>query len=93
VPEVIDSAARLAPRHVVLFAIMQTPELAAAAAAAPATIDGMYRMLAAQEALERRDVLLANLRRRGIVVLDLDPGDLTSMLVGEYLKVKDRNLV
>jgi uncharacterized protein (DUF58 family) len=93
VPEVIESAGRLAPRHVVLFAVMQTPEMAAAAAAEPSEPDGMYRMLAAQETLERRDVLLANLRRRGVLVLDLDPGDLTSTLVGEYLRVKDRNLV
>jgi uncharacterized protein (DUF58 family) len=93
VPEVIDSALHLAPRHVVLFAVMQTPEVMAAAAAAPASPDEMYRMLAAQETLERRDVLLAGLRRRGILVLDLDPSDLTSTLVGEYLKVKDRNLV
>jgi uncharacterized protein (DUF58 family) len=93
VPEVIDSAMRLAPRHVVLFAVMQTPELGAAAAVEPSTADAMYRMLAAQEILERRDVLLANLRRRGIIVLDLDPSALTPTLVGEYLKVKDRNLV
>jgi uncharacterized protein (DUF58 family) len=93
VPEVIDSAARLAPRHVVLFAVMQAPEMAAAAAAVPSAPEVMYRMLAAQEMLERRDVLLANLRRRGVLVLDLDPADLTSTLVGEYLKVKDRNLV
>jgi uncharacterized protein (DUF58 family) len=93
VPEVVESAARLAPRHVVLFAVMRAPELAAAAAAVPAVPAEMYRMLAAQETLERRDVLLATLRRRGALVLDLDPADLTSTVVGEYLKVKDRNLV
>jgi uncharacterized protein (DUF58 family) len=81
VPEVIESAARLAPRHVVLFAVMRAPELAAAAARRRAVPAEMYRMLAAQETLERRDVLLANLRRRGILVLDLDPSDLTSTVV------------
>lgn len=93
VPEVIDSATRLTPRHVVLFAVMQTPDLAAAAAEVPREPQAMYRALAAQEALERRDALLAGLRRHGVLVLDLAPDDLTANVVSEYLRVKDRNLV
>lgn len=92
-PDVIDSASRLSPRHVVLFTVMQQPEMIALAAAVPAHATGMFRGLAAQETLERRDLLLAGLRRRGALALEVPPGDLTGSLVSQYLGVKDRGLV
>jgi uncharacterized protein (DUF58 family) len=93
VPEVVESAARLAPRHVVLVAVMQTPETAASAAAVPNSPPKMFLAMAAQDALEHRETLLASLRRRGALVLDLAPGALTGAVVSEYLSVKERNLV
>lgn len=93
VPEVIDSAARLARRHVVLVAVMRQPEMTALAAASPLTDTDMYRVTAAQETVERREVLLSGLRQRGALALELSPTDLTASLVDRYLSVKERNLV
>lgn len=93
VPEVIESAVRLTRRHVVLFTVLQQAEMNALAAAAPASQEEMYRILAAQEILERREVLLGNLRQRGALVIEVPAPDLTSALVTEYLGVKDRNLI
>jgi uncharacterized protein (DUF58 family) len=93
VPDVIDGASRLTPRHVLLFAVMQQPDLVAHAAAVPDGERDMYRGLAAQETAERRDVLLGDLRQRGALAIELAPADLTTGLVTEYLSVKDRNLV
>jgi uncharacterized protein (DUF58 family) len=93
VPDVIESASRLSPRHVVIFTVMQQPEMTALAAAVPAGRTDMFRGLAAQETLERRERLLAGLRRRGALALELTPGDLTAALVSRYLTVKDRNMV
>jgi len=96
IPDVIESAARLSPRHVVVFAVTQQPELLAADAATPATEDDMYRTLAAQETLERREVLLGTLRHRGVLVLDLQTSrsqQLSAALIDQYLTVKDRNLI
>jgi uncharacterized protein (DUF58 family) len=96
IPDVIESAARLSPRHVVVFAVTQQPELLAADAASPSTEDDMYRMLAAQETLERREVLLGTLRQRGVLVLDLQTSrsqQLSAALIDQYLTVKERNLV
>jgi uncharacterized protein (DUF58 family) len=93
VPDIIESAARLSPQHVVLFALMRQTEMHALGATAPETETEMYRVLAAQETLERRDVLLRGLRQRGVLVLDLDPGAPAAALIDQYLSVKDRNLV
>jgi uncharacterized protein (DUF58 family) len=93
VPDVIESAAGLSRQHVVLFGVVRQSELAAAGQAVPATEDAMYRMLAVQEMLERRDVLLRGLRQRGVLVVELEPDAPTALLVDQYLSVKQRNLI
>lgn len=93
VPDVIESASKLSRRHVVLFTVMRLPEMAAVAAAVPAASAGMYRVLAAQETLDRRERLLAGLRERGALALELAPDDMTAALVSRYLDVKERNMV
>ena len=93
VPDVIESASRLAPRHVVLFGVMRQPELAAVAEDVPANEDGMYHMLAVHEMLERREVLLRGLRQRGVLVLELAEGAPAAPLIAQYLGVKQRNLI
>src|SRR5262249_45509195 len=57
-PEVIESSQRMSPRHVVLLALTQQPELSTLAAEQPVTPSDMYRVMAAQQVLERREELL-----------------------------------
>jgi uncharacterized protein (DUF58 family) len=54
IPDVVEQATHMTARHVVLFAVMCHPQIHALAAAAPAIPSDMYRLMAAQEALERR---------------------------------------
>ena len=93
VPDVIEGAARLAPRHVVIFGAIRPVELHAVAAHAPDTEQGMYRMLASHEMLNRREVLLGTLRQRGVLAVEMAPGAPTAMLIDQYLSVKARNLI
>ena len=93
VPDVIDGAAQLSPRHVVIFAVLHDPELAALAASSPATPSEMYRVLAAQESADRRALQLRSVRQRGVLAVDVPPGDLVPALVNQYLTVKERSLV
>jgi len=53
----------------------------------------MFRASAAQELTGRRELLLARLRERGALTLDLDPASLTSAVLNQYLKVKERAMV
>jgi uncharacterized protein (DUF58 family) len=93
VPDVIENAARLSPQHVVLFGVTKPVELTAIDRSVPSTEAEMYRMLAVQEMLDRREVLLRALRQRGVLVVELEPEAPTARLIDQYLSVKERNLI
>jgi len=92
-PEVIDGAMQLLHRHVLLFVAMAQPDVEAIANARPVNVAEMYRSAAAQELTTRRELLLARLREQGALTLDLDPRHLTSAVLNQYLKVKERAMV
>ena len=92
-PDVIEQAMSLIPRHVVLFAAMRQPEVGAVAAMRPSTAADMFRVLAAQEAVDRRETLLRGLRQRGALILESTPEALSGGLVDRYLEVKERGLI
>jgi uncharacterized protein (DUF58 family) len=92
-PEVIEYAMQLTPRHLVVFAAMGQPDLKALAEAIPAVAADMYRHGAALEISQRRDSLLRGLRQRGVLALELMPGMLASSLVTQYLDIKERSLI
>jgi len=92
-PEVIDGAMQLLHRHVLLFVAMAQPDVTAIANARPRNVEEMFRASAAQELTSRRELLLARLRDQGALTLDLDPSQLTSAVLNQYLKVKERAMV
>lgn len=92
-PDVVEHAAGLSARHVVLFVVTHDPDMPAIASAAPQTEADMYRMVAVQEMLDRREALLRGLRQRGVLVLELPPAAPAALLIDQYLSVKDRNLI
>ncbi len=93
VPEVIEHAARMTRRHLVLFASLTQPDLQALAKAIPQTEEDMFRHTAALEIAERRQRVLRGLRERGVLAIDLVPGGLTDSLINQYLEIKDRSLI
>ncbi|HTW79524.1 MAG TPA: DUF58 domain-containing protein [Terracidiphilus sp.] len=92
-PEVIDGAMQLLHRHVLLFVAMAQPEVEAIAAAWPKNVEQMFLASAAQELTSRRELLLARLREQGALTLDLDPTKLTSAVLNQYLRVKERAML
>jgi uncharacterized protein (DUF58 family) len=66
-------------------------DVAALAETSPSMPADLYRVLAAQEVLDRRETLLRGLRRRGALALDLAPGEVASAVVQRYLAIKERN--
>jgi len=92
-PEVVDGALQLLHRHVLLFVAMAQPEVEAIATSWPRNVEQMFRATAAQELAGRRELLLARLREQGALTLDLDPARLTSAVLNQYLRVKERAMV
>jgi uncharacterized protein (DUF58 family) len=90
-PEVIDAASRMMPRHLVLFVVIGQPDLGELAAEEPKDAEQMFQIAAAQEVIHRRELLLARLRERGALALEVSSGTLSPALVNSYLEVKQRN--
>ena len=92
-PEVIDGAMQLLRRHVLLFVAMAQPEVDAIAQERPKNVEQMFRSAAAQEMTGRRELLIARLHEQGALTLDLNPEAVTSSVLNQYLKVKERAMV
>jgi uncharacterized protein (DUF58 family) len=92
-PEVIEYAAQMTRRHLVVFSAVSQPDLANLANSLPGTPEEMYRQAAALEIAQRRDLLLRGLRQHGVFAFELTPGLLASSLVNQYLEIKERNLI
>jgi len=92
-PEVIECTAAIARRHLVVFGVMAQTELRSLVATRPDTVTDMYRYSAALEIVQRRDLLLRQLRQQGAMVLEAAPAGLSTALANQYLEVKERNLI
>jgi len=92
-PEVIDAASEAALKHLVLFMVIGQPDLATLASSEPDSVLNMYRTTAAQETLHRREVLLARLRQRGALAIEVNSSAASVTLVNSYLNVKERSLI
>ncbi|HUX28981.1 MAG TPA: DUF58 domain-containing protein [Terracidiphilus sp.] len=92
-PEVIEGALQLLHRHVLLFVAMAQPEVEAIARTRPQNVEQMFRAAAAQEMAGHRELLLARLHEQGALTLDLNPEALTSSVLNQYLRVKERAMV
>ena len=92
-PEVIDGAAQLSRRHLLLFVAMAQPEVELIAGSRPKNLEQMFLATAAQEMAGRRELLLAKLHEQGALTLDLNPEALTASVLNQYLAVKERAMV
>ena len=96
-PEVSSQAlsylSSLRPQHLPLVATIRDTEVEAFAAATPATSGEAYEKAVAERTLGQRELALARLRARGILVCDGTPGDLSARVVNRYLSVKRRGLL
>jgi uncharacterized protein (DUF58 family) len=92
-PEVIDGAAQLMRRHLVLFVAIRQGDLRALATAQPADARAMFEGAAAQELMARRDLLLARMREGGALTLETTPAAMTAAVLNRYLEVKEKALL
>jgi uncharacterized protein (DUF58 family) len=92
-PEVVESAAHLTRRHLVLFTVIGQPDLRGMLRERPKDSRQMFHIAAAQEIVQRRDFLLRTLRQQGALTLEVDPAKLSSAVVNQYLLAKERSLI
>ncbi len=92
-PEVIDGAAQMMRRHLVLFVIINQQDVHALMLRPPKDSQEMFKAAAAQEWVERRTTLLSRLRQGGALTLETTGGEMTAAVLNRYLEIKERSLL
>jgi uncharacterized protein (DUF58 family) len=86
----LSGLASLSPRHLPFCVTLKDRHLDTCAADHSLSIDRIYRRAVASDLLSQRELALSVLTRRGCLVLDCPPQELTSKLVDRYLEIKAR---
>ncbi|HEX2450255.1 MAG TPA: DUF58 domain-containing protein [Gemmatimonadales bacterium] len=86
-------AGTLRPRHVPVAVTLRDPALERAAQHRPAATAAAFERAAAEELLRARDDALADMRRRGILVLDVSPAGAADAVVEQYEQLKRRGVL
>jgi uncharacterized protein (DUF58 family) len=89
----VAQTSSLRPRHLPLAVTLRDPALERLATARPAGVGAAYERAAAEELLEARDAALAELRSRGVLVLDVLPEGAARAVVRQYERLKRRALL
>lgn len=80
----------LRPRHLPLAVALRDPALERVATVRPHTTGEAYERAAAEELLQSREEALADMRTRGIIVLDVPPAGASAAVVEQYNTLKRR---
>ena len=91
--QVVDHLCNLVGRHLPLAVLLRDRDIFALADEAPDSGPAFYAGAAAASVLNWRERVLAGVRRRGALTLDVFPDELTAPLVNRYLQIKARHLL
>ena len=84
---------RAARRHLLVVVAIQNEALLAAAHPGTTGSLALFRSAAAEELIREREEALARMRRGGVTVLDVAPGQMAAAVVNRYLEIKARGLL
>lgn len=90
---VLSQVGSLRPRHLPLAVTLRDPALERLGHARPEDVDGAYQRAAAEELLQAREAALAELRSRGVLVVDVLPDGAARAVVQQYERLKRRALI
>ncbi|WP_200962168.1 DUF58 domain-containing protein [Pseudovibrio sp. POLY-S9] len=89
----VENLTILSKRHLLIFVAIRDPEAVTLIETAPEDLDGVAVLVAANQAINERRLVLERLTRLGITVLDATPETITSQLISTYLEIKAREMI
>jgi uncharacterized protein (DUF58 family) len=89
----LENAARLMKRHLVLFVIFRDEELEAIARREPVDPEAVSRAVTAEALLKERDLVIARLVRMGAHIVDAPAAQVGPALLSAYIDLKRRDLL
>jgi uncharacterized protein (DUF58 family) len=79
--------------HLPLLVTLRDPGVQALAQASITGEDLLYQRMVAEKLLADRQVALEQLRRHGVLTLDVSASELSVSVINEYLRLKERALI
>lgn len=89
--ELLSALSRLRPRYLPLCVTLRDPYIQHQADALSDSVQEAYTRAVALDLLEQRQVAFAQLRQKGVMVLDAPVNQLSEALVDQYLRIKAKN--
>jgi uncharacterized protein (DUF58 family) len=86
----VQHAAVLARRSLLLVVTISDPDIHAAAEQRPRDSSAVFQRAAAEQQLAERQVALEQLRRQGCLTLDVPANELSIKVINQYLELKGR---
>ncbi|MCL5038075.1 MAG: DUF58 domain-containing protein [Chloroflexi bacterium] len=86
----VKSLSPLCPPHLPLFVTFSDPEISSLAHKTPGEISDVYEKGTAHMFLRKRAAILNGLKKKGGIVLECTPDDLSVKLINSYLRIKSR---
>ncbi|MDJ0658596.1 MAG: DUF58 domain-containing protein [Crocosphaera sp.] len=91
--ELLTAMQRLTPRYLPFCVTLRDPQLDEIAHSSTETVPELYNRSVALDMLSQRQVALAQLKQKGILVLDAPANQISESLVRRYLDIKARHLL
>jgi len=89
----LNEIAQLARAHLVVCVVVSDPLMGERARQMPNQTTQVYEKAVAEEVINERRRALNILKKRGVLVVDAEPQDLSVDLVARYLEVKSRSMI
>lgn len=89
----LDNIALLARRHLIVFVAIRDPDFDRQPDDPPAGLSDVAMLVAANQSMAERRLVLERLVRMGVTVIDAKPEQVTSRLISTYLDIKERELI
>jgi uncharacterized protein (DUF58 family) len=88
--ELLTALGRLTPRYLPFCVTLRDPQVDLRARELASDIPGAYTQAVAIDLLYQRELAFANLKRKGVLVLDAPATKISDQLVDRYLQIKSR---
>lgn len=89
----IENIAILSKRHLLIFVTLRDPNMQGLVETAPDDMDGVATLVAANQTISERRLVLERLSRLGVTVVDAEPNQVTAKLISTYLNIKAREMI
>ncbi|MCY7366857.1 MAG: DUF58 domain-containing protein [Chamaesiphon sp.] len=89
--ELLTALGRLTPRYLPFCVTLRDPQVDVRAHQLATDIPGAYTQAVALDLLRQRELAFANLKRKGVLVLDAPATQISDRLVDRYIQIKSRN--